>query len=83
LSLFRKGKSIYNVAIAGKFLILLFFAKPVIFKQRKRYILMGTYEIHTNFGVWNKSEDENNFMKDKFQIFPVIELYIHIPFVPS
>ena len=44
---------------------------------------MGTYEIHTNFGVWNKSEDENNFMKDKFQIFPVIELYIHIPFVPS
>ena len=44
---------------------------------------MGTYEIHKNFGVWNKSEDENNFMKDKFQIFPVIELYIHIPFVPS
>jgi len=28
----------------GKFLILLFFAKPVIFKQRKKYIL-----IHINW----------------------------------
>jgi hypothetical protein len=44
------------VAITGKFLILLFFAKSVIFKQRKKYILMGTYEIHKNFGVCNKSE---------------------------
>ena len=33
---------------------------------------MGTYEIHKNFGVCNKSEDENNFMKNEFQIFPVI-----------
>jgi hypothetical protein len=26
---------------------------------------MGTYEIHKNFGVCNKSEDENNFMKNE------------------
>ena len=35
---------------------------------------MGTYEIHKNVGVCNKSEDENNFMKNKFQIFPVIAI---------
>ena len=56
---------------------MLFFAKPVIFKQRKKYILMGTYEIHKHFGVCNKSEDENNFMKNKFQIFPVIAIFIY------
>jgi hypothetical protein len=65
-----------TVAITGKFLILLFFAKPVIFKQRKKYILMGTYEIHKNFGVCNKSEDENN-LKNKFQIFSVIAIFIY------
>ena len=54
-----------TVAITGKFLILLFFAKPVILKQRKKYILMGTYEIHKHFGVCNKSEDENNFIKNE------------------
>jgi hypothetical protein len=31
---------------------------------------MGTYENHKKIGVCNKSEDENNFMKIKFQIFP-------------
>jgi len=38
---------------------------------------MGTYEIHKNFGVCNKSEDENNFMKNKYQ--NVLRYsYIHI-----
>jgi hypothetical protein len=50
---------------------LLFFAEPVIFKQRKKYVLMGTYEIPTNFGVCNKSEDENNFMKNERRNFNV------------
>ena len=26
---------------------------------------MGTYEIHKHFGVCNKSEDENNFIKNE------------------
>ena len=26
---------------------------------------MGTYEIHKNFGICNKSENENNFMKNE------------------
>ena len=37
---------------------------------------MGTYEIHKNFGVCNKSEDENDF-KNKFQIFSVIAIFIY------
>jgi hypothetical protein len=39
---------------------------------------MGTYEIHKNVGVCNKSEDENNFMKNKFKIFPVIAIFIYL-----
>ena len=39
---------------------------------------MGTYENHKKIGVCNKSEDENNFMKNKFQIFPVIAIFIYL-----
>ena len=44
---------------------------------------MDTYEIHKKFGVCNKSEDENNLMKNKFQIFPVIAISSRIPFLLS
>jgi hypothetical protein len=44
---------------------------------------MDTYEIHKKFGVCNKSEDENNLMKNKFQIFPIIAISSRIPFLLS
>jgi hypothetical protein len=59
------GRVAYNHGYTQKYI------KAVIFQQRKKYILMGTYEIHKNFGVCNKSEDENIFMKNKFQIIAI------------
>jgi hypothetical protein len=44
---------------------------------------MDTYEIHKKFGVCNKSEDENNLMKYKLQIFPVTAISSRIPFLLS
>jgi hypothetical protein len=42
--------------------------KPLIFKQRKKYILMGTYEIHKNFGVCNKLEGIFVIISDPIEI---------------
>jgi hypothetical protein len=40
---------------------------------------MGTYEIHKNFGVCNKSEDENNFMKNERRNFNVyLGIYLNL-----
>ena len=68
------------VAITGKFLILLFFAKSVIFKQRKKYILMGTYEIHKIlvFAIYRRMKIILWKINSKF--FPLIAIFIiHIP----
>ena len=59
-------------------LILLFFAKPVIFKQRKKYILMGTYEIHKNFGGYIRDCKRPDRVRDRLILSVKTDYFVEI-----